>query len=332
MKKTFFLVCIIYALFTTPTMAGTITVLNENDGFLTRNDRDYTQGFRASYLDDNYSSDSIWQSSYELIGDYTPFFKGGERQVAYIIGQNMFTPNNKDIANPSTDDRPYAGWLYGGVSLLEDHGGDSLDHVELQVGVVGPWAQAEETQNAFHRMFDHDEVRGWDYQIRNEPGFMLSAERSWRFHALLLEDAAFGIEAIPQVGATVGNIMTYAQSGLMLRLGSNLKADYGTARIRPNFSGTDYFNPDMMDGWLGWNIYAAVQGRAVARNIFLDGNTFGASREIGRDIFAGNAVVGASIYGSYGPRVDAAMIFCRQEANVDRGCSKYGGVNLGWSF
>ncbi len=65
----------------------------------------------------------------------------------------------------------------------------------------------------------------------------------------------------------------------MLRFGRNLEADYGPNRIRPSLSGTSYFNADYLEDPFGFYVYVGAQGRAVAQNIFLDGNTFRDSRE-----------------------------------------------------
>lgn len=41
----------------------------------------------------------------------------------------------------------------------------------------------------------------------------------------------------------------------------------------PGYSGTSYFAGERAGVRLGWDFFLGIEGRAVARNIFLDGNT-----------------------------------------------------------
>ena len=44
-------------------------------------------------------------------------------RYAVFLGQSFFTPKDKSRNPPDPTDRPYGGWLYGGVSLLQEAGG-----------------------------------------------------------------------------------------------------------------------------------------------------------------------------------------------------------------
>ena len=186
------------------------------------------------------------------------------RRYEILFGQSVFTPKDTAREDPDPDDRPYAGWLYGGVGLIQDTDRRRLDHLELLAGVIGPDAFGEEAQNDYHQFIGVDKSRGWDEQLHNEPGVMLSYERKWRF--LQPIGGGFAVDAIPELGITVGNVMDYVQAGGMLRFGKNLEADYGPQRIRPALSGTPYFNSDYLDGPFGFYFFVGTQGRAVARN------------------------------------------------------------------
>ena len=60
----------------------------------------------------------------------------------------------------------------------------------------------------------------------------------------------------------------------MIRLGRNLRVDYGPPHVDLN-TGSDYIDPDRADvGGVGFYAFAGAEGRAIARNIFLDGNSF----------------------------------------------------------
>jgi hypothetical protein len=80
----------------------------------------------------------------------------------------------------------------------------------------------------------------------------------------------------------------------MVRVGRMLGADFGPPRIRPALAGTHFFQPT--DDGLGWYVFAGAEGRAVARDVTLDGNTWRDSRNVDRrplvaDLQAGLAVM-----------------------------------------
>src|SRR6266550_1320101 len=63
-------------------------------------------------------------SSRRALGRVAPAFEpGGTRRTAIFLGQSIFTPKNLSIVPPEPHDRPYAGWLYVGASLLQETGG-----------------------------------------------------------------------------------------------------------------------------------------------------------------------------------------------------------------
>ena len=148
---------------------------------------------------------------------------------------------------------------------------NKLENLELDLGVVGPAAFGREVQNHYHQLIGANTAQGWDSQIRDEPGLMLTYEREWR--AKIWGDDS-GIDIIPGVGATLGNVFTYGEAGALLRIGNGLNADYGPVRVRPALSGTDFFAGDRAHGEFGYYAFAGMQGRVVGRNIFLDGNSF----------------------------------------------------------
>jgi len=87
-------------------------------------------------------------------------------------------------------------------------------------------------------------------------------------------------------------VFTYANAGMMLRLGQRLPLDYGPPRIQPSLPGSGFFVPQ--DGF-GWYLFAGVEGRAVARNIFLDGNTFRDSRSVDKEPLVGDLQFGIAL-------------------------------------
>src|SRR5207245_9795218 len=138
----------------------------------------YTHGLCISDLH-RVAPDGFWSGAFDLIGSITPIFTpGGTRQHALFLGQSIFTPKNLQLRPPDPRDRPYAGWLYVGASLLQETNKRMLENLELQLGVVGPMALGEETQNGFHDLIGQNRASGWSTQLQNEPGIALSYERT----------------------------------------------------------------------------------------------------------------------------------------------------------
>jgi len=286
-----------------------VTILEENDSIYFGSDKHYTQGFRLSYLGPDVQPDSFWSGTFGLFDWAAPSFLDSttdqSRHYALELGQSIFTPKNMGLVPPDPRDRPYAGWLYVGASLLQETDRRMLEHLELQLGAVGPVALGKQIQNTFHQFIGQDQAKGWGTEIQNEPGIVLSYERHWR---LPLLGGVDGIDIVPEAGASVGNVFTYGEAGGLLRIGRNLGADYGPARIRPALSGTDYFNSNHMDGDYGYYFFAGTQGRIVGQNIFLDGNSFRTSRNVSKKPLVGDLQAGFSIFTANAFRVDFSVV------------------------
>jgi hypothetical protein len=265
---------------------GILTFQLENDLF-TGTDRHYTNGVRFSYLSaENSVPDWVRRAARPL-----PFFPDeGNLRVAYALGQTMHTPEDITIKEAQPDERPWAGFTWGTVGLTND-AGDRLDSLELILGMVGPASQADDTQEFVHDLIDTTDPSGWDNQLHNEPIINLSYKRTWR---RWIESEALGLEmdAAPYVGGALGNAFTHVNGGVMLRLGDDLPADYGPPRIRPTLPGSDFFVPQQN---FGWYIFAGVDGRLVARNIFLDGNTFRDSASVDKNWLVGEMQAGVAV-------------------------------------
>ncbi len=246
----------------------------------------------------------------------------------------MFTPQNTARSSPQGNDRPYAAWLYVGASMLQESkqaNHHTLENFEVLGGVVGRWALGGVTQNDFHQFVRSDVSQGWQNQLENEPGVIATYERKWRFQLPLYGNLA--LDAIPELGVSGGNIMTYGQGGMMVRFGQNLAADYGPSRIRPSLSGTDWFDADQLQGDFGWYLFAGTQGRGVVRNIFLDGNSFTESAHVNKKPFVADFTGGASLFWSDAIRLDVSVTqrtkeFYNQSGHPDR----FGGISLNFRF
>lgn len=302
---------------------GIFGIQVENDLFGSDNDRHYTHGLRLSW----FTAEGKVPEWTRTGASYVPFFsKEGELRIGYEFAQTFFTPDDITVEDVQPDQRPYAGWVYGGVSLIADTG-TQVDALSLQVGVIGPSSLAEQEQTFWHRLIGSPRPRGWEHQLKNEPGVVLGYERQWR-SAVGFPLDNFSVDVTPSVGGAVGNVYTYGAVGAMLRFGHDLPADYGPPRIRPSLQGSDYFIP--IDHF-GWYLFAGVEGRGIARNIFLDGNTFANSYSVDKKPFVGDFQFGAAvIYGRY--RLSYTQVFRTAEYYGQGATDSFGSINLSVQF
>lgn len=266
---------------------GIFSFVLENDLFYNTDHR-YTNGARFSYLTPK-GGEPEWLR--DSLMDLPMFNWHSDIRVEYSLGQNMYTATDKLLRDPPADDRPYAGWLYGAVGLVA-RTGQVLDQMQVSVGVVGPASMAHQTQDFIHSIVDSPEAQGWHTQLKNEPTLQLTYQRSWQSPEFKLP-GGFGLDATPHAGVAVGNVYDYANMGMMLRFGQNLPIDYGPPRVQPSLPGSGYF--EKAAGGFGWYLFAGVDGRGVAHNIFLDGNTFANSRSVQKEHWVGDAQFGLAV-------------------------------------
>ncbi|HKU64022.1 MAG TPA: lipid A deacylase LpxR family protein [Rhizomicrobium sp.] len=265
--------------------AGTFNLVSENDSYVTvSGDRHYTNGAYFSWTSDSYPDGENFARHLMLPGAKDASWRHG-----YFLGQAIFTPQNLTSFIPPANDRPYAGWLFAGARLYRDSG-DRLDKIEATLGVVGPMALGGDVQRAWHAAFIPSavQINGWHAQLRDEPGLVLSQQRIWR---VPLTDGRLRIEALPQANIAVGNIYDYAGAGVTLRFGHNLAADWGPPRIAPAQQGSDFQDVESF----AWYVYAGGEMRAMARNLFLDGNSFHAGPSVSKKSLVGDFNTGAAL-------------------------------------
>jgi hypothetical protein len=275
---------------------GVFSLVVENDSLASGADRNYTSGVKLGYV-----------SEFERAPDWIDGARGLTRAFSdsepdfwgLAIGHSIFTP--EDIsANPAPPDQhPYAGWLYMQIMVgAEEDRADGreprfLDTYELEIGLTGPSALGEEAQRGIHDFLGAPDPQGWDSQLRDELAFAVSFDRRWRPPWARLSTDIGGLEfdLTPNAGVTLGTLRTEARLGAAARIGWRLDNDYGPPRVRPSLSGIEHFG----GGPLSWQVFAGVQGRAVARNLFLDGNTFEDSASVDRNPFVADFQTGFAI-------------------------------------
>ncbi|MCK9273699.1 MAG: lipid A deacylase LpxR family protein [Syntrophales bacterium] len=343
--KTFllFFLCFFF-IFRTPAFGDevqnswTFSLYIENDTF-TNTDRHYTNGIKLTWISPDLTSyaqgDTLPGWALHLV-QMLPFIneKGLQRNIALSIGQNMYTPEDTGRTDLIVNDRPYAGWTYGSISLHSKND-RRLDSFELQAGMIGPQSYAGKTQNLWHDIIGVAKPKGWENQIKNEPGLAFIYERKLR--TLRVENGdGLGFDMIAHLGASLGNVYTYGNLGFETRFGLNIPLDFGTGLIRPAGStnapversgpGSSQEQTDF-----GLYLFIAAEGRAVARDIFLEGNTFTSSHSVDKNPFVADLTAGLSMIA--GPfKISYAYVYRTKEFEEQRDGHAFGSITLSFTY
>lgn len=245
-----------------------------------RTDRWYTNGLRFSVTiarpDAQLDPVARW-----LLDKTAGFSLGDDVQVAaatklvtYSVGQNMYTPRRIDISSPQIHDRPWAGWLYGGITVqgYVANGGvggaGEFQQSDLKIGVTGHASGAGQVQRWFHESIGSQYPAGWEQQLKQQAGLQLSHMRIYRFGDSAKRDWV-GLHA--GGGATLGTLRSYATAVAGVIVGS-LK---GTNPVfvpanEGDFVIQDFDKRPARDRWL---VFANVSLTGVASNRFITGST-----------------------------------------------------------
>ncbi len=286
----------------------------ENDLFgVTGTDRYYTHGTRFAF---RHGTDSapFWRGAL----DWAPLLPRGAR-MSYETGllQLIFTPSSIRGREVRPGDRPYAGMLAGTIAIdgtaLD---GRRSDQISLTVGLIGPASLAEQAQKLVHRVQQGIEPRGWQTQLGTEPAVNLGWRRRWAY-------AAPGMAVSPHIGAALGNVHTHAAAGVTLAIGAGL-ANQRPAELEPFSPGLAAL-PASPRPVL--NLLAGVEGRVVARNLFLAGNSFTDGRGVDTKPLVGDAFAGASLRWR-GLRLSFRHVWRSKEFVGQRGIQRFGGFTL----
>jgi len=258
----------------------------DNDSF-GGTDRYYTDGVALSLT----QTGPNWL---DPLADQLPWGQG-RRTVGYDVSQLMFTPENLNLRNPDPKDRPYAGILALGLSLHVEQG-NSYNGLKFVTGVVGPLSLADRTQKDVHHLIGSTIPQGWDQQLKNEPIMDLYYEYRHKFQ-LAGERVRWSVEGLPFAGAWLGNMLTQAAVGGVVRAGYNMPNDFGPTLVRgmgemppPRRSEKPKSNAD----W-GFSVYGGGVANLVLRDITLDGNTFENSRSVDKKWFVPAEGVGMCV-------------------------------------
>lgn len=303
-----------------------LSLSHENDLIGGGTDENYTSGVRISYFNTHASVPPVIDDIAKLIPTFNLSSTTG---TFFSFGQNLYTPKNIKINQLQKNDRPYAAWLYGSVGLAtvtKNH----IDEMEFTLGIIGPQALGKQTQTFIHKNISNSPIpQGWKNQLKLEPGAILSWRRRWpASYASNVGDYRIRIE--PDISVSLGNIYTYAGSGAIITFSPyNNRLQDTPPRVRPAMPGTGFF--DTNDNKFNWQIFAGINGRAMARNIFLDGNSFRDNHSVDKKTFVSDANAGITFgYDDY--RISYTLNYRTREFDKQKNPSIFGAINLTTRF
>jgi hypothetical protein len=318
-----------------PGASQTVSLYFENDLF-GNTDQHYTNAVKLTWQSKDlkeYRDDiRIPEWAFPII-DQAPLVNDPEalHNIGLSFGQNIYTPSDIETTELLEEDRPYAGFLYFSLALHSKNE-TVLDTLESSFGIVGPSALSELSQNTVHEVRGLSTAKGWNNQLHDEPGLLLTWKRSLR---ILRRDLGFGLawDLIPHMGVTLGNVATYANAGGEIRIGYRLPYDFGTSLIRPggSVSAPSSKRDRRLRHGIGVHLFAGTDGRAVLHNIFLDGNTWQDSHSVDKKHFVADISLGAAL--TYkGLSLSYSHVYRTREFKGQEKGQTFGSLNLGWTF
>ena len=232
-------------------------------------DNQFTNGFAlqkhgpaATSLDATTDTAAFGKS---LARIFLPDTEGLYYREAWSFGQNMQTPDQKEIPTLILADVPYMGML-GWTNSFIAFDDRYLTGFGWMVGLVGPDAFAEELQDGLHRAIGATDPQGWDNQLDNEPVLSLFYTKKQKFVR------KSGFDGAVAFNAAASNFMSYGELAMEFRFG----------RMPDGFA----YVPDPYGRGLQYNAViperdqTAIYGSIIVRttgllvNMPMEGNTF----------------------------------------------------------
>ncbi len=314
--------------------ARLFTLYFENDTF-GGTDQNYTNGTKLSWMTGDLTEwgQPGWR---QHIIEALPFINRPDtaKNIAFSLGQQIYTPFDHQRTNPDPLDRPYAGWSYLEFSFISKNS-HRADIFSLQLGIVGPASLADDTQRLVHKWTDDPFPAGWGYQLRNEPGVNLLYERRYRIGRRTLGNT-LGADFVSHGGVSVGNIQTHANLGFTVRIGVNLPSDFGVQLARGSSIGAppvDDLDPRVAaEDSAGFFLFAGADGRAIARDIFLDGNTWKDSRSVEKRAFVADLQTGFGLITGRWQLTGSFVHRSREFKTQPDPRSRFGSITLSMTF
>lgn len=301
---------------------GTFSWCLANDIFAIT-DRRFTSGFQIGWMSKDLKNyrENPWLK-------WMPFVNKPEFQhaISISLGHSIYTPDQIWRSYLIEEDCPYAGIFYFSFGI-HSIGNLRMATLEVSIGILGPHSYAEQIQKFIHSLYNGIRPNGWGHQLKDELALGVIYERRWKLPQLQFNDGS-RLEFIPHMGLGLGNVQTYASTGMQIRFGRNLPKDFGAPLIRP---GGDCNMTFRRSGGSGVYAFFAVDGKAVLRNIFLDGNTFRNSHRVDKKYFTSDILLGVSMrFGRV--NISYAYVLWTKRFKTEPKEHIFGVLNLSYSY
>lgn len=264
-------------------------ILSENDAYVNQFvDRYYTAGTILGYTSKEYDFDCQNKDSKIHWLKYISFFPNQPKISRFKISlaQDIYTPYSRTNP-PDIGDHPYGGYLRLNFGL--SHRQESLlENIVLSAGMVGPSSVAYETQKFIHYLTNNPIFYGWGTQLKSE--FILNLDYQLIKKIYLWDSRYISSDILPALDVALGNADTHFSLGGRWRIGYNLDSDFGVNKVNSSFSGGMPYN-----NRFSFYVFGGISGRYQARNIFIQGNSFGKSTGIDMEYLIYDGEIGGAL-------------------------------------
>ena len=227
----------------------------DNDSFLGKgSDRYYTNGFFINY---RHAADFSKLKRRNDIANYI---------VGFELGQKIFNARSGRLPSADYVDRPFAGYLYLGVSGNIIYKNETAVKLTANAGIIGPAAGGYPIQKFIHNTFGFYKLNSWQYQVRNAAQLNLKLEVNKLLARASWADVSLG----GYVNAGTG--FDGAGIGPMLRLGNfnQLFQSVSTQSTVSRASGNTLLHKNELFFYYKPQISGVLYDATVQGNIFKD--------------------------------------------------------------
>ncbi len=262
-----------------------IGIQSDNDEYagINGNDHWYTSGVRLDVLGrGRHLPDQLSMSTGcpAMLSEATR----GHGRGYVSVGQDIYTQNIRTQTEPNPNDRPVAGllWLQAGRSLRQS---TSRADLRLELGVTGPAALGEQTQDTIHSILGVAQVPLWQNQLRPRLGLNLHlgclnqlrfASDPWRSSTVNLH-----------YGLSLGNLLSQASAGIALAYGPDAQRLHLPRIAR-------HVDP-VREPVRQWVLATGISARAVFYDYLVDGDAYGYQSQVHSRRWQGEAFVSLAV-------------------------------------
>ena len=275
-------------------------------------DRWYTSGVRIAR---SFVPGAASERAGEGLRDFLRPANARAQRFEIGLVQELYTPDPK-LDTPAPVDRPYAGRLLLSVARHDEYPA-GVQTIELDAGVRGPSAYGRQSQEFTHQIVPGPRV-DWSRQLPDRFDGAIVASRSWE----LALRGPLEERLVLHAGGVLGNVRSFAHSGLEMRVGSGGATTIAQPALR--FAATP---PPVRTQANGWSAFVGASGRYVLKDELLvrNDNPFGPPLVRNRAILRG--AVGFALHAPLGT-VTLAIVQDTREFEGQRRNDRFGILGL----